>query len=72
LSTYNNLKDWNWRFGKTPEFSHILQDRLSQATVELHLNIVDGRISNVKLFTDSLFPEIVPLVEHALKGNKFG
>ncbi|XP_053993860.1 lipoate-protein ligase A-like [Hylaeus volcanicus] len=69
VSTYNQLKDWNWRFGKTPEFSHTLQDRLSQATVELHLNIVNGQISNVKLYTDSLFPEVVPLVEDALKAN---
>lgn len=68
-SVYNQLRDWDWRFGKTPEFSHRIEERLNQATVDLNIDVKDGKIRAVKFFTDSLIPEVVPTIETALLGN---
>lgn len=67
-SIYNSLRDWDWRFGKTPQFSHRMEDRFDTATVDLNIDVQNGKISAVKMFTDSLIPDIVPKVEAALLG----
>lgn len=67
-SYYEQLKDWDWRFGKTPDFSHSLDHRFGWGGLELHLDVHEGLIRASKLFSDSLYPELIGEVEKALQG----
>lgn len=65
-SYYEKLSDWDWRFGKTPEFSHQMGTRFDWGVVDLHLDVVGGVISTVKLYSDCLDTGFVPLLEQTL------
>jgi lipoate-protein ligase A len=57
---YEELKDWDWVFGRTPQFNHQFETRFPWGGVEVHLNSNKGIIEETKIFSDSLFP---PLIE---------
>lgn len=65
---YAIQKSWEWNFGKAPEFMHLLEQRFDWGGVELHFNVYKGHITEVKSYTDSLYPELVESVEAALTG----
>ncbi len=47
---------WDWNFGKTPPFTHAMDERFDWGGVELLLNVVNGTIENARLYTDMLDP----------------
>lgn len=47
---------WEWNFGKAPAFSHLLNERFVWGGVDIHFDILKGRISRAQIFTDSLNP----------------
>ncbi len=63
-----DLKEWEWRYGKTPEFSHHLETRFDWGIMDVHLQVVKGVITGVKIFSDALY---APLIEslHATIGT---
>ncbi|MDD0853052.1 lipoate--protein ligase [Halobacteriovorax sp. GB3] len=63
---YEKLKDWNWRFGETPKFSHFMEERFSWGTMEVHLDSHKGMIKQVKIYSDSLHPEMIELLQQQL------
>lgn len=65
---YLKLSDWNWRFGKTPEFSHHLEERLSWGLMDLHLEVKNGKIEDCQLFSDALYPDLINKIKENLKG----
>ncbi|XP_055388718.1 lipoate-protein ligase A-like [Condylostylus longicornis] len=65
------LKDWDWRFGKTPQFTHLLEKRFDWGTIEVNLDVHDGMIHDAKIFTDCLIPDLIPLWESSLRGHPY-
>lgn len=65
---YAIQKSWEWNFGKAPEFTHLLEQRFDWGGVELHFDVHKGHISQVKSYTDSLYPELIEAVEARLMG----
>lgn len=65
---YEQLSDWNWRFGKTPEFSHHLEERLSWGLIDLHLEVKNGYIQEAQLYSDALYPDLIENIKAKLKG----
>lgn len=65
---YLELSDWNWRFGKTPEFSHHVEERLSWGLMDLHLEVKNGKIEDVQLFSDALYPDLITRINEKLLG----
>lgn len=65
----SNLTDWNWRFGQTPHFSHLIEKRFDWGTIEVNLDVHDGAIQKIKIFTDCLIPDLIPEWEIALQGT---
>lgn len=63
---YESLKDWKWRFGETPKFEHQMSERFEWGGMEVHLNSHKGMITESKIFSDSLHPEMVELLESKL------
>jgi len=63
------LKDWNWRYGSTPEFSHHIETRIDQVgCFDLHYQVNHGKISKIRLFSDILYPDLVDAIESKLVG----
>jgi lipoate-protein ligase A len=56
---YEKLKDWNWRFGESPHFSHVFEEKFEWGHIEVHLEADKGIIEDIKIFSDSLHPEMI-------------
>jgi lipoate-protein ligase A len=70
---YDAIQDWDWRFGRSPDFTHTLENRFdSFASMTVHIDSHDGVISDVKVFSDGLYPEFVESMEMHLKGVRYG
>lgn len=70
-SHYEELKDWNWRFGKTPDFSHHLYNRFDWGEMDVHIDTKRGQIEEVKIFSDILYPDLVDGLEQKLVGVRY-
>ncbi|WP_352336471.1 lipoate--protein ligase [Psychrobacter sp. 16-MNA-CIBAN-0192] len=68
---YQQMADWEWRFGKTPEFSHQLETRFNWGLIDLHMDIKQAVISEVVIFSDALNVELIELLKEALTGIKY-
>jgi len=68
---YEELKDWNWRFGETPQFTHHLESRLSWGGVDLHFDCHKGKIEKARIFSDSLHPEMIEAMAPAFTGKNY-
>jgi len=64
---YQQLQDWNWRFGETPEFSHHLETRFEWGTIDVYIDSENGLISRVKIFSDFLNPQVIDAVKNSLE-----
>ena len=65
---YNTLKSEEWLYRKSPDFSHRISNRFDWGGIEINLDIVHGSIAGAAIFTDSLFPEMIEMLESRLKG----
>ena len=68
---YQQMADWEWRFGKTPEFSHRLETRFDWGMIDLHLDVKQAVISEVVIFSDALNVELIDLLKDTLTGIKY-
>jgi len=68
---YQQQKDWDWRFGKSPKFQHLLETRFTWGEVQVHLDFLKGKIGNCQIFSDNLFPELIESVTKALVGADY-
>eukprot|EP01094_Clydonella_sp_ATCC50884_P002144 TRINITY_DN11651_c0_g1_i1.p1 TRINITY_DN11651_c0_g1~~TRINITY_DN11651_c0_g1_i1.p1 ORF type:complete len:423 (+),score=96.12 TRINITY_DN11651_c0_g1_i1:25-1269(+) len=63
----HKMKDWVWRFGETPAFEHNLEHRFDWGIMDVHVDTKHGLINNVKVFSDSLHPDMVDIVQSHMK-----
>ncbi|CAE6962772.1 lplA [Symbiodinium sp. KB8] len=64
---------YEWRLGKTPEFSHQFETRIDGVGVfDVNLKVVQGRIEEVTIFSDALFPDVISESMNVLKGVEYG
>ena len=68
---YEELKDWNWRFGETPHFSHHLEERFSWGGMDVHIDCDKGIIRDLKIYSDTLHPELVEAVIASLRNSVY-
>jgi lipoate-protein ligase A len=68
---FEELKDWNWRFGRSPDFSHHLNERFDWGEMDVHLETKRGRITEVQVFSDTLHPEMVDYLQEHMVGVKY-
>lgn len=68
---YEQMADWNWRFGKTPEFTHHMETRFDWGIIDLHLDVKQAVITDVVIFSDALTVELIDLLKDALAGIKY-
>jgi len=68
---YQSLKDWNWRFGETPAFSHHLEERFEWGGMDVHLDVLKGIIRDCKIYSDSLHPEMIEQIMQAFTQTNY-
>ena len=68
---YQQMADWDWRFGKTPEFSHRIETRFDWGLIDLHMDVKQAVIEEVVIFSDALNVELIDLLEQTLTGVKY-
>lgn len=66
------LSDWDWRFGKTPDFAHRIRERFDWASMDMHIDTKGGCIREVKIFSDCLKPDLISLLMESLPGVRYG
>lgn len=71
MKYYEFLKDWQWRFGETPQFNHEMNTQLSFGLIDLHLDTQKGMITDCVLYSDSLLPEIIETLANSLKNYPY-
>lgn len=59
---------WDWNYGKSPQFSHTLDERFKWGGVELHLDLKNAQIIAAQTFTDSLFTDPIEQLAARLVG----
>ena len=68
---YQQMADWDWRFGKTPEFSHHIETRFDWSIIDLHLDVKQAVIRDVVIFSDALNVELIDLLKETLTDIKY-
>ena len=68
---YQQMADWDWRFGKTPQFSHRIETRFDWGLIDLHMDVKQAVIEEVVIFSDALNVELIELLKAALTGIKY-
>lgn len=68
---YGEFSDWNWRFGKSPEFHMQMSEYLSWGFIEVHVDSEKGMITRAQVFSDSLFPDLIESFQNHLANQHF-
>lgn len=68
---YTKYADWNWRFGKTPDFDLSLAHRFSWGGIELNLKLSDARIKEAVIYSDLMYSDLVQQLTNNLKDQPF-
>lgn len=62
---------WEWNFGRTPGFTHLLDTRFTWGGVEIHFDVERGVISRCQIFSDSLNPTPLEALASRLQGVEY-
>lgn len=68
---YQQMADWDWRFGKTPQFNHHIETRFDWGIIDLHMDVQQAVITEVVIFSDALNVELIELLKETLTGIKY-
>ena len=60
--------NWDWNYGKSPQFDMERSERLSIGTVEVKMNVRKGKIEDIRIFGDFFGLGEIEDVEKELKG----
>ena len=66
---YEKMADWDWRFGKTPEFTHQLETRFDWGIVDIRLKVEQAHIEEVTIFSDALDVSLIGQLKQSLQGQ---
>lgn len=67
MQIYEELNQWEWRFGRTPDFSHNIEHKFDWALIDIHLDVKRGVIHSGQVFSDSLRPDFIDSFNEILK-----
>lgn len=64
-------RNWDWNYGKSPEFAIDKQQRFPIGSIEVRLNVENGYITEAKIYGDFFGLGEIQDVENALVGTKY-
>lgn len=53
------LRDWQWRFGKEPEFTHSLSTRFTWGCIDVYIIAKNSIVESVVIYSDALDTEFI-------------
>ena len=62
---------WDWLYGRTAEFTMSIRTRFPWGSLEIGFITRKAMVEESKVWSDSMMPEIAPLVSQALQGALF-
>ena len=65
---FEELADWNWRFGKTPNFAHHMTERFDWGRMEVFLDTRNAVITDAQIYSDCLMPQMIERLMEDLEG----
>lgn len=68
---YEKYSSWKWRYGETPNFEINFYNRFLWGDLDINLNLKDGFICDVAIFSDSLDTKLIRDIEEAIKNQRF-
>jgi len=68
---YDELSAWEWLYGKTLEFTHQMSEYGSLGFFDFKFQISDATISDLQIFSDSLYPLLIEDMVQVLKGQQY-
>lgn len=68
---YEQMADWEWRFGRTPDFTHHLETRFDWGGIDIHLDVHRGVVTECKVYSDALDPTMISNLETGLPGVRY-
>lgn len=68
---YQQMSDWDWRFGKSPQFEYTTSKRFEWGKLSFHFDTKNGRIQECQIFSDALIPELIEAVSEVLTSTRF-
>ncbi len=68
---YQTMADWDWRFGKTPAFTHQLTTRFDWGIVDLHLNVNHAVVTEATIFSDALDTQFIEALQKQIVGAMY-
>ena len=60
--------NWDWNYGKSPEYNIERKTKFPSGKVEIYANVVDSKIQDIKIYGDFFGIEDVAAVEDVLRG----
>jgi len=68
---YRKFASWEWRFGRTPKFDMSFKTRFDWGGIELGLELEEGRIESVNIFSDAMNVHLIKELEETLRDCTF-
>lgn len=68
---YEKQCSWEWMMGNTPQFDVLLEERFNWGGMQLHINAKNGKISEIKVYTDANDANLAGICEEALLETRF-
>lgn len=62
---------WDWRFGKTPQFTVSFADRFSWGEIEILLDCVHGAVAHCTVYSDAMDATLAAAVSDALENAPY-
>ena len=67
---HSKLTDEGWILGECAKFSNGFETRFDWGTIELQLEVDKGFVIDCKIYSDSLFPDLIDQLETAIRSRK--
>lgn len=68
---YNKYASWEWRYGATPEFDIVFQNRFIWGEIEIRLNFQNGYINSAVIYSDAMNSILIREIAALLPGLPF-
>ena len=68
---YEEQSSWEWRLGKAPKFDYQLEERLSFGEIQLMFGLEQGKITELRVYSDALDTTVTQRIAEALLGGRF-
>lgn len=71
IKIFEKYSSWQWIYGESPSFDVCYENRFQWGEIQIGLNLIDGYINNIKIYSDALNTAFVKKITNALSGIKY-